>query len=1142
MMKYSELIKINQNFQSSINLELDLNNPSKIDEYIPTSDICDILKKYIKTFLNKDLERATLLEGPYGKGKSFLLLVLSYLVDKKEKDETYQNLLDKIKNVDLELYQLMSEFDKKSLSFLPVIINSTYDNLNQSFMLALNDALLRENITDIIPNTAYSICLDIMDKWENDNLFVDKAKKECLKKGASFEKIRRGLEVFDSSAYKQFESLYNCVTMGLEFNPLVNNDVVKIYSDIAHKLPEYGYSGMFVIFDEFSKFLESSGDDLTKHLKMIQDFAEKANRSDKSEQIDFCCVTHKSLALYSDKKKSDAFKTVEGRFKEIRFNRSLSENYQIISTAIHDINKNKIVDLVNDKKDFYDELTKSEIFKDVPDFNSLSIGCYPLNPVTIFALVHLSEIVAQNERTLFTFISDTDENSFNSFIQNENEGLFNVDKIYDYFSNLLKKEEENSIRNIWYRTEAVLSRLTDQIERKIIKTLAIILMINEPDIYSPSIESIHISLDIDKTIIEKCVKRLLENHYLRQNLINNSLSFASANSKEIDEQIEVLSKTKFRNISLGDILTEIDEKKYELPRRYNANNKITRFYRKVYLSEEQFSNLKSFEILKEKMFSDGLIVNVIREHLDSKQIENNLSKINDKTVIVKYPNKEIDSYFKDMLTRYVSLKEILLKGGNDEIITNELSLLMEETVEDIRELIDKYYDNECCYYAVGMENNQKFNDLLSTKFEKEYYKTVIFNNELVNKNNVSSQYQKAVNHIGDLLLSNSIESVKELYSETSPEMTVYTSIVKTLDGDKLAKEIIEGIKAEIISTEETKKIFAEIFEKYYSAPYGLRKGIMPLLVCYAIGELSDNVTLYQQKHEVELNASNIAKAVNSNTNYYIGFAKGSGEQNKFVYDLMNTLKLDASNNFRKDVKSLCDGLRKFFIGLPLIIRSGNVIELDIPETIGSYCHLFMTYDINPTDTVLLKPVNIFGDYTTANSMLCDFIVNWNNYLHLFEENLVTLVKTELSISKDTNLKMGIGAHLKQIVGDSTPILLDSDRTIMDCLNKLSFDDISAIDDISKSVLGIYVEDWNSNREQELLTLLKLFVSNVTKSGKINTKETPLNNILDNMDNVEQTQMGKLLENGVESVFEEYGEAVSNEEKIAILSKLMKKLM
>ena len=88
-MMYSDLIAVNKNFQSSINLELDLGKESKVEEYIPTTDICDVIKKYIKTFLGYTNDNATALIGPYGKGKSFLLLVLSYLVGKNKNTDSW---------------------------------------------------------------------------------------------------------------------------------------------------------------------------------------------------------------------------------------------------------------------------------------------------------------------------------------------------------------------------------------------------------------------------------------------------------------------------------------------------------------------------------------------------------------------------------------------------------------------------------------------------------------------------------------------------------------------------------------------------------------------------------------------------------------------------------------------------------------------------------------------------------------------------------------------------------------------------------------------------------------------------------------------------------------------------------------------
>ena len=164
MTLYKEHIQINKRFQTSINLGLDLNSEEKIHEYIPTTDICDVLKRYIAVMLGNSKDYATTLVGPYGKGKSFLLLVLSYLTGQRRRDDVYEELIMKIKDVDSELYEMIQTLVKKDLRMMIVLVNSNYNDLNQAFLLALNQALTSENMTDIIPTTAFEICLDLIKK------------------------------------------------------------------------------------------------------------------------------------------------------------------------------------------------------------------------------------------------------------------------------------------------------------------------------------------------------------------------------------------------------------------------------------------------------------------------------------------------------------------------------------------------------------------------------------------------------------------------------------------------------------------------------------------------------------------------------------------------------------------------------------------------------------------------------------------------------------------------------------------------------------------------------------------------------------------------------------------------------------------
>lgn len=59
--------------------------------------------------------------------------------------------------------------------------------------------------------------------------------------------------------------------------------------------------------------------------------------------------------------------------------------------------------------------------------------------------MQLSEKIAQNERTLFTFLTDDDQNGLKYFISNNSKGLFNVSKIYDYFKPLFKRKPQKQL-------------------------------------------------------------------------------------------------------------------------------------------------------------------------------------------------------------------------------------------------------------------------------------------------------------------------------------------------------------------------------------------------------------------------------------------------------------------------------------------------------------------------------------------------------------------------------------------------------------------------------------------------------------------------------------------------------------------------
>ena len=76
------------------------------------------------------------------------------------------------------------------------------------------------------------------------------------------------------------------------------------------------------------------------------------------------------------------------------------------------------------------------------ELNIALYGCYPLHPVSTFILPRLSERVAQNERTLFTFLSAAGSATLPSYLacSDDRFEFITPDVIYDYFEPLFKKE------------------------------------------------------------------------------------------------------------------------------------------------------------------------------------------------------------------------------------------------------------------------------------------------------------------------------------------------------------------------------------------------------------------------------------------------------------------------------------------------------------------------------------------------------------------------------------------------------------------------------------------------------------------------------------------------------------------------------
>lgn len=622
----NDIISFNNNFKTAINLYLSLNKPDKVLSYIPTKSSVKFLGEYAEAII-KNKEQATLLVGPYGKGKSHLLLVLLAVLSMERTDknsEIIKKLINKIKDVDEIGYLVADNLKKiwKKEKFLPILITDTTGDLNQAFLLGLNEALKRDRLTELIPDTYYSIAQDKLLDWKiNYKDTFEKFETKIAEHGMNIQQFQSNLKRFSKETLNIFKKIYPEVTAGSDFNPMTVSEVLPLYKSTCEKLKEeYGYSGIYIVFDEFSKFIESQDGIATgANMKLVQDICELATDSH-GAQLFFTMVAHKSIKEYGKYLSQDiinSFTGIEGRIIEKYFITSSKNNYELIKNAI--IKSSGFLNKIPNSNKYFGSGVCDKYYQ-LPAFRSnfnrtefektILKGCYPLNPMGAYILLNISEKVAQNERTLFTFVSNDEPHSMARYVAEHKESddwVIGVDLIYDYFSTLFKKEVSNEyIHNLWLSAEYALERCITEDQKKIIKTLAVILIVNKEDELPASDKNLNLCVALDDG--PQAINELVQLEFIYQKSSTGNYMFKTKAGSELKKEIKRQRSLKGDNVNYAKALIDVTGKYYVIPRKYNTIFSMTRYFTNQFMDINDFLDINSSDILLSDCSGDGKVI------------------------------------------------------------------------------------------------------------------------------------------------------------------------------------------------------------------------------------------------------------------------------------------------------------------------------------------------------------------------------------------------------------------------------------------------------------------------------------------------------------------------------------------------------
>ena len=1202
----SNMISVASGFQYSVNIGYDLNNDDKLKNFIPTRSALELLEDILLSTRSTSTDRARVLIGAYGKGKSHIVLTIMAMLMKRDLS-LFKKTLPKIEE-NPKLYSCVKNYYDSDNKILPIIISGSNTSLTQAFLLALQRTLAENDLLDIMPDTNYKAALATIDRWKNEFPSTYHSFVDALDVPAN--KFAADLEDYNTAAYEQFERIYPTLTAGSVFNPFLGFDVVELYEGVVKSLRSKGYTGVYVIYDEFSKYLEANITEASvSDTKMLQDFAEKCNRSG-ATQMHLMLISHKEISNYIDtlpKQKVDGWRGVSERFTHLHLNNNFSQTYEIIASVIQK-DANLWFPFCETHSDHFDGLVHRysghPIFSemDTTELTATIRSCYPLHPVSTFILPRLSECVAQNERTLFTFLSANGSATLPSFLDQYHDDAFTAitpDLIYDYFEPLFKKEIYTSTLYKTYQlTTTILSRLSENtLESKIVKTLSLTYILSQFEKLAPTRDELVAIYSIDHTVpeVEQAIDQLISKEYvvyLKRS--NNYLRLKQTSGVDIHQKIHDEIARQNGKVSVKDTLNKINLDGFVYPSRYNDDREMTRFFSFVFIDESEANSDTNWCIKGERIPGDGVVYGIIPSSEESLPVLRNVilnTSCQTNRAIFILPKHF--STIRGIIAEFSAVSLLRDAASNDKVLFDEYEVIYEDLREVIATFIKGYTQPETYqsrYIHNGVERTitrkAALTGLMSDICDEAFSMTPVINNEAINRDNITAIAYNSRSKIISALLRSELERGLGLTGSGQEVSIMRSTLVRTgvlveeagtvainlTPDDPYLSNVLGAIVSFLREARHQGKMsFGDLYHRLTSAEHhiGMRKGLIPIYLAAVLHEFKQSVLITDRFGQVPTSTDVLLQINADPTAFSVSYLDWNPEKETFVVGLETLFQphvIDAekaSNSY----DYVATAMRRWYMSLPKYAKDmkRTVVGDRVDRRYLAFVRL-LKQDIGSHELLFQKLPEAFGyaaEFTPGVSENITAAKSYfDNALQMLKNALIKEVKSRFASPRIKRYGM---TSLSSVIQDWCESL---DATVFEqlfpdgtekCLalfKSVTNDENTFIARLAKIATDLRLEDWDDNTFERFVRNLTRYKTTAeqyqAKTARQKATSADSNYQITFLDDagttttkrferVEISKRGKLLLNAITSDIESMGHSISEQEKRQILMEVLKKM-
>ncbi|HEY9608987.1 hypothetical protein [Allocoleopsis sp.] len=864
----SEYFRLNRRYSRSINLERDLELPNTVEGYVLTERAVDTLLRIVAALTGTQSTRAWTLTGVYGTGKSAFAHYLASLC-------------------------------------APATNPMRHTALNIAAVALGSDSSEYRTLEANLPERGVFRAVATSQREPLSHTII-----RALERGAGmfWQGTRPQLAIA-----RELENLVLGITCG--DTSIDSRNIPSLVQEVA----QAAQTPVLLIIDELGKNLEfAAANQGDEDLYLLQQLTELSQKD--GSQVYLVGLLHSSFAEYSQRlasKERNEWQKIHGRFEDIPFDESAGQMMRLIGEAIDRSQAAPFHSRIHEWAEEWFEYLPRNITNDLTP--KVLADAYPLHPIAAMVLPMLCIRYAQNDRSLFTFLTSDEPLSFKNLLKEETVEenalpTLKLHRIYDYFIESVGMglaSRPNLQR--WLEVQSLIAdaRHLDSDSLQVLKTIGTLNLVTATGALRATRSLVtlamceqasdHDQLNRWQQVIDNLREKGLITH-LRQ---LDELRIWEGSDFDVEGEIDAIVETQAK--PLASLLSAIFPLHTLVAQRHSYKTGTLRYFERQYLDAS--NNLETLHCTNNNC--DGLIGYWLDEALPTTKVP--AQTADGKPLIVLGVTKldvlriralefaalqKIKTSAPQLQTDAVARREVEYRLGHAKRLLDE----------SLKQAFDVAINQNVCWIQGKQETISHvtdFNTKLSEVCDEIYPDGLKLWNELINRRELTSQGAKARRELIEAMLEHPEQERLGLQGN-GPEVSMYDSLLGKTGIHRQEKEewgfhpplkdsgvlsVWQAINDFCLQAKEKTRNLDLLYKHLESPPYGVKRGAIPVLLAAVLLHHVDDVGVYKDGTFIPvLGAEHFELLVKDQSRFSVKYFEVAGLRAQVFKELEDILK------------------------------------------------------------------------------------------------------------------------------------------------------------------------------------------------------------------------------------------------------------